>query len=104
MTDHIRAVHDKIKRFKCELCTYETTSRYSLNKHINAVHEKVKANDDKAVSTTTIITTDVVTTTTPITTMPPISAMTPMATVTLNEQGVMQVMHVNAVTDNNELI
>ena len=104
LTDHIRAVHDKIKRFKCELCTYETTSKYSLNKHVNAVHEKVKANEDKTETNATIITTDVVTTTTPISTMPPISAMTPMATVTLNEQGIMQVMHVNAVTDNNVLM
>ena len=107
LTDHIRAVHDKIKRFKCELCTYETTSKYSLNKHINAVHEKVKLAEEKGdtiVTTATIITSDVVTTTTPITTMPPISSMTPMATVTLNEQGIMQVMHVTAVTDNNELM
>jgi len=70
------------------------------------VHEKVKISEEKgeSTSTTTIITTDVVTTTTPITTMPPISAMTPMATVTLNEQGIMQVMHVTAVTDGGELM
>ena len=107
LTDHIRAVHDKIKRFKCELCTYETTSKYSLNKHINAVHEKVKATEESVepvTTTTTIITKDVVTTTTPIVTMPHLSAMTPMATVTLNDQGIMQVMHVSAVTDGSELM
>ena len=106
LTDHIRAVHDKIKRFKCELCTYETTSKYSLNKHVNAVHEKVKTTEETIdpAATTTIINTDVVTTTTPIVTMPPMSAMTPMATVTLNDQGIMQVMHVTAVTDGTELM
>ena len=100
-------MHDKIKRFKCELCTYETTSKYSLNKHINAVHEKVKATEESVepvTTTTTIITKDVVTTTTPIVTIPHLSAMTPMATVTLNDQGIMQVMHVSAVTDGSELI
>ena len=39
---HIRSVHEKVKSFKCDQCSYETARKYYLDHHIKSVHEKVK--------------------------------------------------------------
>ena len=37
-----QGVHEKVKKFKCEKCTYETYHLVSLEKHIKCVHDKIK--------------------------------------------------------------
>ena len=39
---HIKAVHDKIKDFKCNKCDYECSGNSNLQKHIKMVHDKIK--------------------------------------------------------------
>ena len=45
LKQHIKAIHDKIKDFKCnyDLCKYTCSSNSGLNTHINAVHNKIKS-------------------------------------------------------------
>jgi len=39
---HILRVHDNIKSFNCERCSYSTVSKYDLKMHNNGVHDKIK--------------------------------------------------------------
>jgi hypothetical protein len=39
---HIKAVHDKIKDFECVICPYKCSDNGSLKKHIKVVHDKIK--------------------------------------------------------------
>merc|ERR1711894_498709 len=39
---HIKAVHHKIRDFKCETCSFDAASKQLLVRHIKAVHEKIK--------------------------------------------------------------
>ena len=39
---HIKAVHNKIKDFECELCDYKCSTNGDLQEHIKAVHNKIK--------------------------------------------------------------
>ena len=39
---HIKAVHDKIRDFKCDLCDYTCSDKYHLPQHIKAVHDKIR--------------------------------------------------------------
>ena len=36
------AVHENLKKFKCQICEFEFTQKCSLKKHIMFVHEKQK--------------------------------------------------------------
>ena len=40
---HIKAVHNKIKDEKCQLCDYSTPSKSDLQKHIRQVHLNKRA-------------------------------------------------------------
>ena len=42
LTQHIHAVHDKLRPFICQYCTYATSSQPNLRKHIKAVHHKIR--------------------------------------------------------------
>ena len=42
LTQHIHAVHEKLRPFICHLCTYATSSQPNLRKHIKAVHHKIR--------------------------------------------------------------
>lgn len=39
---HVRMVHSKIKSFKCNFCEYAATLASTVKQHIKAVHEKIK--------------------------------------------------------------
>merc|ERR1719167_198541 len=39
---HVVEVHDKIKRYNCEECSYSSYIQANLKKHINGVHNKTK--------------------------------------------------------------
>jgi hypothetical protein len=38
---HVKARHDKVMDYACDLCTYKTATKASLGKHVRAVHKKV---------------------------------------------------------------
>jgi hypothetical protein len=38
--EKILTVHEKIRRFKCDKCAYQSSSKYGLSKHIKTYHEK----------------------------------------------------------------
>ena len=40
--EHIQAVHEKLRPFICQYCTYATSSQPNLRKHIKAVHHKIR--------------------------------------------------------------
>ena len=42
LTQHIQAVHEKLRPFICQYCTYATSSQPNLRKHIKAVHHKIR--------------------------------------------------------------
>ena len=42
MGRHIKAMHDKIKDFKCDKCKYACSDEYALKKHIKHIHDKIK--------------------------------------------------------------
>merc|ERR1719150_3525027 len=42
---HIEAVHHKVKRFKCSICSYECYFKCQLNRHIHINHKKIKIKD-----------------------------------------------------------
>ena len=39
LNTHIATVHEEMKPFKCDLCNAKFTSKQSLNRHIDSVHE-----------------------------------------------------------------
>ena len=39
---HVNAVHLKLKLFKCNICSYKSSRKSSIKKHVSEVHEKVK--------------------------------------------------------------
>lgn len=42
LTQHIHAVHEKLRPFICQYCSYATSSQPNLRKHIKAVHHKIR--------------------------------------------------------------
>ena len=40
---HVRAIHQKIRPFKCDICKTKFAKKQNLHQHISAVHEKIKA-------------------------------------------------------------
>ena len=38
LTNHINAVHEKVKRFNCDLCDFGTFYKANLDRHINIKH------------------------------------------------------------------
>merc|ERR1712020_357713 len=39
---HVQAVHEKIKAYKCKYCQYECAKGYNMKVHVRHVHEKQK--------------------------------------------------------------
>ena len=39
---HIKSVHEVINPFKCHICTYDAVNKTHLKKHIKEVHEEIK--------------------------------------------------------------
>ena len=39
---HDKAVHIRLKGFRCEYCDYATSGKWSLLKHIKAIHVQIK--------------------------------------------------------------
>jgi hypothetical protein len=39
---HIKAIHDKIKDYECDLCEYKCSDNGHLQTHIKAIHDKIK--------------------------------------------------------------
>ena len=42
LNQHVRRVHEKIKKFKCELCELTAVNGSNLTQHVRAVHAKEK--------------------------------------------------------------
>ena len=42
LNKHINAIHEKIKPFKCDLCDYACSQKSSMNSHKKHVHEGFK--------------------------------------------------------------
>ena len=40
LNKHVRAVHDKVKAFSCQLCAYKSSSSSCLKNHVNTAHLK----------------------------------------------------------------
>ena len=43
MQKHVITVHMKEKPYKCDQCTYQTSSRGTLDRHIGVVHKGSKS-------------------------------------------------------------
>ena len=43
MKDHIKVVHENIKKYKCEVCSNEFTTSCGLKRHTNSKHDKIRS-------------------------------------------------------------
>ena len=39
---HMKAVHEKVRPYKCDKCSHAASTKQNLHNHVNGVHEKTK--------------------------------------------------------------
>ena len=42
MKKHVKTVHEKVKNYRCRMCTKRFATRSNLKRHVKLVHEKKK--------------------------------------------------------------
>ena len=42
LSNHVKVVHDKIRRFECPTCSMKFGQKTTLDKHVARIHEKQK--------------------------------------------------------------
>ena len=42
LKDHIESVHQKLKRYKCDQCPFESYRHLNIKRHVKRVHDKIR--------------------------------------------------------------